>query len=264
MKIVLIGGNGLIGSKLAARLRDAGHQAIPASRTSGVDVMTGVGLAAALKDAQVVIDVTNSPSFEPIAVMNFFETSTRNLLSAGSTAGVRHHIVLSVVGADRLKDMPYMRAKTAQEELVAAGPIPYTIVRATQFFEFIGTIADGGTDGNTARLSPALLQPIAANDVVTALADISERSPSNGIIDLAGPVRIPLAEVAAHLLRATRDPRQVIADPEARYFGGRLDDHSLVPSGQHTKGTTHFEDWLNSHAEQRGYPDSHVAPSHCR
>jgi len=261
MKIVLIGGSGLIGSKLAKRLRDAGHQVTSASRTSGVDVITGTGLIAALKDAQVVVDVTNSPSFEPAAVMSFFETSTRNLLAAESQTGVRHHIALSVVGADRLKDMPYLRAKAAQEQLVFAGPIPYTIVRATQFFEFIGTIADVGTEGDTTRLSPALLQPIAADDVVTILADIAERTPSNSIIDLAGPVCIPLAEAADRLLKATRDPRRVIVDSQALYFGGLLDKHSLVPAGQHTQGPTHFEDWLKNHAEQQRHANRQLAGS---
>ncbi|SPP64148.1 SDR family oxidoreductase [Nitrospira lenta] len=247
MKVVLIGGGGFIGAKLVKRLKDLGHEAVAASRTSGVDAMTGAGLAAAFKDAQVVIDVTNAPSFEPVAVMNFFQTSTRNLLSAEAEAGVRHHIVLSVVGADRMTEVAYMRAKIAQERLVIAGPIPYTIVRATQFFEFLGVIADGGTEGDTTRLAPVQMQPIAADDVVTVLAGIAAGAPSNSLVDLAGPDRTHLVEVVRRLLNAKRDARQVIADPQAFYFGGKLDDQSLVPVGPHLMGMTHFEDWLGSH-----------------
>lgn len=246
MKIVVIGGRGLIGSKLVDKLNQQGHQVVPASRASGVDCMMGTGMAAALRGAQVVIDVTNSPSFEASAVMKFFETSTRNLLSAEKEADVQHHIVLSVVGADRMPDNGYMRAKVAQEKLIKVGQVPYTILRATQFFEFIGTIADVGTIGDTTRLPPALMQPIAANDVVAVLADIAVSKPVNGIADLAGPERFRLDEAARRLLKTKHDPRHVITDTQALYFGGRLDDRSLVPAGDHRTGATRFEDWLTS------------------
>ncbi|MHC9062505.1 SDR family oxidoreductase [Nitrospira sp. CMX1] len=244
MKIVVIGGSGQIGARLVRQLNQRGHQGIPASPTSGIDTLTGAGLAAVLEDAQVVIDVTNPTSFESGTVMHFFDTSTRNLLSAEAEAKVEHHVVLSVVGADRMADVGYMCAKVAQEQLVQRGQIPYTIVRATQFFEFIRTITDLGTKGATVRLPPALMQPIAADDVVAFLVEVTERAPSNSTIDLAGPDRIRMDEIARRLLNVNQDPREVLSDHQALYFGGRLDDRSLVPAGRHCVGMTHFQDWL--------------------
>jgi uncharacterized protein YbjT (DUF2867 family) len=225
-------------------LRAQGHEVVSASRASGVDAVTGAGLSGIVKGAQVVIDVTNSPSFEPTVVMTFFQTSTRNMLSEEATASVRHHVMLSVVGADRMPDNAYMRAKVAQETLIQAGRVPYTILRTTQFFEFIGTIADVGTIGDIARLPPRLFQPIAANDVVGVLAKIAVGTPANGIVDLAGPEQLRLDEAARRVLTAKRDPRQIIGDPQALYFGGTLDDRSLVPAADYRVGTIHFEDWL--------------------
>lgn len=254
MKIVVIGGSGLIGARLVRQLDQRGHQGIPASPASGVDTLTGSGLTAALKDAQVVIDATNPASFESAAVMHFFGTSTRNLLSAEAGTTVQHHIVLSVVGADRMADVGYMRAKVAQEQLVQLGPMPYTIVRATQFFEFIKTITDLGTQGATVRLPPVLMQPIAADDVVAFLIEVAERPPCNRTIDLAGPDRIRLDEVARRLLNGGQDSREVLADHQALYFGGKLNDRSLVPAGHYCVGTTHFQDWLRSQSETRLAP----------
>jgi len=251
MKIVVIGGSGLIGTKLVNKLREHGHEAVPASPNSGVDTLTGAGLAEAFKDAQVVVDVTNSPSFEDAAVLKFFETSTRNLLSAEEAAGVEHHVALSVVGADRIPDSGYMRAKLAQEKLIKEGKVPYTILRATQFFEFIGRIADGSTEGNTVRLTPALMQPVAADDVATALGRIAAGAPVNGIIELAGPEPIRLDELARQLLRAKQDARQVTADVHARYFGAELNDRSLTPGDNPRIGAIRFEEWLNRSVSQR-------------
>jgi len=251
MKIVVIGGSGLIGTKLVNELREHGHEAVPASPNSGVDTLTGAGLAEAFKDAQVVVDVTNSPSFEDAAVLKFFETSTRNLLSAEEAAGVEHHVALSVVGADRIPDSGYMRAKLAQEKLIKEGKVPYTILRATQFFEFIGRIADGSTEGNTVRLTPALMQPVAADDVATALGRIAAGAPVNGIIELAGPEPIRLDELARQLLRAKQDARQVTADVHARYFGAELNDRSLTPGDNPRIGAIRFEEWLNRSVSQR-------------
>jgi uncharacterized protein YbjT (DUF2867 family) len=245
MKIVVIGGNGLIGKKVVNRLRASGNDAVAASPASGVDVLTGAGLADALRGAQVVVDVTNSPSFEDAAVLNFFQTSARNLLPAEATAGVGHHVALSVVGADRLPDSGYMRAKVAQEKAIKAAAVPYTIVRATQFFEFIGGIADGSTEGKTVRLPPALMQPIAADDVATAVADISLGRPLNGTIELAGPEAIRMDELARRFLSAKRDPRQVSTDVHARYFGTEVDDRSLTPGSDPRVAPTRFEDWLS-------------------
>ena len=245
MKIVVIGGNGLIGKKLVNRLRASGNDAVAASPASGVDVLTGAGLADVLKGAQVVVDVTNSPSFEDAAVLNFFQTSARNLLPAEAAAGVGHHVALSVVGADRLPDSGYMRAKVAQEKAIKAATVPYTIVRATQFFEFIGGIADGSTEGKTVRLPPALMQPIAADDVATAVADISLGRPLNGTIELAGPEAIRMDELARRFLTAKRDPRQVSTDVHARYFGTEVDDRSLTPGKDPRIAPTRFEDWLS-------------------
>jgi uncharacterized protein YbjT (DUF2867 family) len=244
MKIVVIGGNGLIGKKLVSKLRASGNDAVPASPASGVDVLTGAGLADVLKGAQVVVDVTNSPSFEDAAVLNFFETSARNLLPAEAAAGVGHHVALSVVGADRSPDSGYMRAKVAQEKAIKAATVPYTIVRATQFFEFVGGIADASTEGKTVRLPPALMQPIAADDVAAALADISVGRPLNGTIELAGPEGIRMDEIARRFLSAKRDPRQVSTDVHARYYGAEVDDRSLTPGKDPRIGPTRFEDWL--------------------
>jgi uncharacterized protein YbjT (DUF2867 family) len=244
MKIVVIGGSGLIGSKLVSKLSEAGHDALPASPDSGVDILTGDGLAEALEGAQVVVDVANAPAWDDEAVLNFFRTAARNLLSAEEAAGAGHHVTLSVVGADRLPDSGYLRAKVAQEELVKAGPIPYSIVRATQFFEFIGRIADSSTDGDTVLLSPALVQPEAADDVVSTLADVAVGTPLNGTVELAGPEAFPLDELARRVLSARGDARRVVADPHVRYFGAELDDRSLVPGEGARIAPTRFEDWL--------------------
>jgi uncharacterized protein YbjT (DUF2867 family) len=245
MKIVVIGGSGLIGKKLVSKLQELGHEAIAASPSSGVNAVTGEGLAEALVSAQVVVDVTNSPSFEDAAVLEFFEKSTRNLLAAEADAGVAHHIAISIVGADRIPDSGYMRAKVAQEKLIQSAGIPYTIVRATQFFEFIGTIiAQFPTDGQTVHLPPAFIQPILAEDVADALVDITLGAPVNGIIDLAGPDRFRFEEIIRQFLSATHDSRQVVVDSHARYFGAALNDQ-LVPEGNSLIGSTRFEDWLN-------------------
>ena len=245
MKIVVIGGSGLIGRNLVKRLREGGHDAVAASPASGVDTLTGAGLAEALKGAQVVVDVTNSPSFEDAVVLKFFETSARNLLPAEAAAGVGHHVALSVVGADRVPDSGYMRAKVAQEKAIKAATVPYTIVRATQFFEFIGGIADWSTEGKTVRLPPALMQPIAADDVAAALADISVGRPLNETIEVAGPEAIRMDELARRFLSAKRDPRQVSTDVHARYYGAQVDDRSLTPGKDPRIAPTRFEDWLS-------------------
>jgi uncharacterized protein YbjT (DUF2867 family) len=244
MKIVVIGGSGLIGSKLVSKLSEAGHDALPASLDSGVDILTSDGLAEALEGAQVVVDVANAPAWDDEAVLNFFRTAARNLLAAEAAAGVGHHVTLSVVGADRLPDSGYLSAKVAQEELVKAGPIPYSIVRATQFFEFIGRIADSSTDGDTVALSPALVQPEAADDVVSTLADVAVGTPLNGTVELGGPEAFPLDELARRVLSAKGDARRVVADPHVRYFGAELDDKSLVPGENALIAPTRFEDWL--------------------
>jgi uncharacterized protein YbjT (DUF2867 family) len=245
MKIVVIGGSGLIGKKLVSRLGERGHEAIAASPSSGVNAVTGEGLAEVLAGAQVVVDVMNSPSFEDAAVLEFFEKSSRNLLAAEADAGVAHHIVVSIVGADRIPDSGYMRAKIAQEKLIQSAAIPYTIVRATQFFEFIETIvAQFPTDGQTVHLPPAFIQPIWSDDVVNTLIDITLGAPVNGIIDLAGPYRFRFEEIIRQFLSATHDSRQVVIDSYARYFGAALNDQ-LVPQGNSLIGSTHFQDWLN-------------------
>lgn len=248
MKIVVIGGSGLIGSKLVGKLNDAGHDALAASPDSGVDIITGEGLAEALEGAQVVVDVANAPAWDDAAVLDFFQTSARNISSAEAAARVGHHVTLSVVGADRLPDSGYLRAKVAQEELVKAGPIPYTIVRATQFFEFIGRIADSSTEGDTVLLSPALVQPESADDVASTLADVAVGSPLNDTVELAGPEAFPLHELARRVLSARGDARRVVADPHVRYFGAELDDRSLVPGEGARIAPTHFEDWLSQSA----------------
>lgn len=246
MKIVVIGGSGLIGKKLVTKLHERGHEAVAASPASGVNAVTGAGLADVLVDAEVVVDVTNSPSFEDAAVLEFFEKSSRNLLAAEAYTGVGHHVALSVVGADRIFDSGYMRAKVAQEKLIQSAGIPYTILRATQFFEFIGTIiAQFPTDGQTVRLPSAFFQPILSDDVVAALVDVTLGAPVNAIIDLAGPERFRFDEIIRQFLSATQDTRQVVTDIHARYFGAKLDEQSLVPRGDSHIGATRFEDWLS-------------------
>lgn len=245
MKIVVIGGTGLIGSKLTARLRSRGHEVIAASPASGVNTMTGQGLAEAFASAQVVVDVSNSPSFQDEAVLKFFQTSGRNILSAELGAGVRHHVALSVVGTERLLESGYFRAKMAQEELIKTGTIPYTIVRSTQFFDFLGGIADAGTSGTAVRLSPASVQPIASDDVADALAEVSLAAPVNGTVEIAGPERLPLAELVRQFLKVKHDPRTVVEDVDARYFGAVLNDRTLVPGDKPRIGRTHFEGWLD-------------------
>jgi uncharacterized protein YbjT (DUF2867 family) len=243
MKIVVIGGTGLIGSKTVPILRQGGHEVIAASPKSGVNSITGEGLKEALAGAQVVIDLANSPSFEDKAVLEFFETSGRNLHAAEAAAGVGHHVALSIVGIDR-SDNGYFRAKVAQEKLIEASGIPYTIIRSTQFFEFLGGIAASSTDGNTVRLPPVLFQPIAADDVAANVADAAFAAPRNGIVEIAGPERAPFNEIVARYLKAVGDPREVVRDPEARYWGGRVEELSLVPLGEARLGRIGLDEWL--------------------
>jgi uncharacterized protein YbjT (DUF2867 family) len=250
MKIVVIGGTGLIGSKTVAILRQGGHEVVAASPNSGVNTITGEGLAEALAGAQVVVDVANSPSFEAKAALEFFETSGRNLLAAERVAGVRHHLALSVVGADRLPANGYMRAKVAQENLIKASGIPYTILHSTQFFEFIRSIIESGADGDVIRLSPALVQPIASDDVAAALADLAVGTPLNATVEVAGPEACPLDKFARKFLAASGDGRQVIADVHARYYDAELNDRSLTPGDHPRLGSIRFEDWL-SHTSAR-------------
>lgn len=249
MKIVVIGGTGLIGSKTVAILRQGGHEVIAASPDNGINTITGEGLKEAMSGAAVVIDLANSRSFEDKAVLEFFETSGRNLLAAEAAAGVGHHVTLSIVGTDRTPDNGYFRAKVAQEKLVEASGIPYTIVRSTQFLEFLGGIAASSTDGDKVRLSPGLFQPIAADDVAAIIADVALSPPRNGIVEIAGPERAPFNEVVARYLKAVGDPHEVVRDPEARYFGGRVEERSLVPLGEARLGRIGFDEWLRrSHA----------------
>jgi uncharacterized protein YbjT (DUF2867 family) len=245
MKIVVIGGTGLIGSKTVAILRQGGHEVVAASPNTGVNTITGEGLAEALAGAQVVVDVANSPSFEAKAALEFFETSGRNLLAAERAAGVRHHLALSVVGADRLPANGYMRAKVAQENLIKASGIPYTILHSTQFFEFIRSIIESGADGDVIRLSPALVQPIASDDVAAALADLAVGTPLNATVEVAGPEACPLDKFARKFLAASGDGRQVIADVHARYYDAELNDRSLTPGDHPRLGSIRFEDWLS-------------------
>ena len=244
MKIIVIGGTGLIGARLVNNLRQQGHEVVAASPSRGINSITGEGLAAALAGAQVVVDVTNSPLWEDKAVLEFFETSTRNLLAAEAVAGVGHHVALSVVGTERLLASGFFRAKMAQEKLILASPRPHTIVRATQFFEFVGSVADSATDGQAVRLPSALMQPIAADDVAAALAKIAVADPLNSMVELAGPEAIPLDEVVRQFLKANHDPRTVVTDEQARYFGIPLDQRSLVPGEKPLLGPTHYEAWL--------------------
>src|SRR6185295_11046233 len=244
MKIVVIGGTGLIGSKSAPILRQHGHEVVAASPNTGVNTITGEGLKEAMVGTQVVIDLANSPSFEDKAVLEFFENSGRNLHAAEAAAGVRHHVAVSIVGTDRTPDNGYFRAKVAQEKLVRTSGIPYTIIRSTQFLEFLSGIAASSADGNRVRLSPGLFQPIAADDVAAIIADVALAAPRNGIVEIAGPERAPFNEVVARYLKAVGDPREVVRDPEARYFGGRVEEHSLVPLGEARLGRIGFEEWL--------------------
>ncbi len=248
MKIVVIGGTGLIGSKLVTRLRAKGHDVLAASPNSGVNTITGEGLAEALTGASVVVDVANSPSFEDKAVLEFFETAGRNLLAAEAAAGVSHHIALSVVGTDRLQASDYFRGKLAQERLIKASPIPYTIVHSTQFFEFLGGIAQGAAVGNTIRLSHAAIQPITSDDVADAMTDITLGQPLNATIEIAGPERVPLSDLMSRYLKAINDPREVVADPTALYFGAKLNDQSLVPASDARIFTHSFADWISQRA----------------
>src|SRR5690242_10613599 len=245
MKIVVIGGTGLIGSKTVANLRKVGHEVLAASPNSGVNTITGAGVKEAVGGARVVIDLANSPSFEDKAVLEFFETSGRNLLPAEAAAGVRHHVALSIVATDRTPDNGYFRAKVAQEKLIEASGVPYTIIRSTQFLEFLGSIADSSADENVVRISPGLFQPIAADDVAAIVAEVALAAPRNGIIEIAGPERAPFNQIVARYLKALGDPRQVVSDPEARYFGGgRVEERSLVPLGQARLGRIGLDEWL--------------------
>src|SRR3954468_16309951 len=245
MKIVVIGGSGLIGKKLVPILRDRGREAIPASPSSGVNTLTGEGLSESLVGADVVVDVSNSPSWADAEVMEFFDTSTRNLLAGEAAAGVGHHIALSVVGADRMLDSGYMRAKVNQEKLIEAGGVPYSIVRATQFFEFLGYLADSGAEGDAVRLSTAPMQPLAADDVAAALADIAVGAPLNATVELAGPERMSIAGFVGRFMAASGDKRPVIADPKALYYGAAMDDRGIAPGANPRLGPTRFEDWFS-------------------
>jgi uncharacterized protein YbjT (DUF2867 family) len=244
MKIVVIGGTGLIGAKLVGKLSQSGHEVVPATPGTGVNTITGEGLDKVLSGAEIVVDVANSPSFEDSAALKFFETSGRNLLAAEAAAKVQRHVALSIVGTDRLPECGYFRAKLAQENLIRASKIPYTILRATQFFEFVGGIVDSSSDGQIVRLSPALFQPVASDDVAAVLADVTLGVPLNGIVELAGPERLSLDEFGRRYLTATNDPRRVVADIHARYFGAELDDRSLTPGNDPRLGSARFEDWL--------------------
>jgi uncharacterized protein YbjT (DUF2867 family) len=247
MKMVVIGGSGLIGKKLISLLRERGHEAASASPSSGVNTITGEGLTKAIAGADVVVDVTNAPSWEDKAVLDFFETSTRNILAAEATAGVKHHVALSIVGADEIPDSGYMRAKVAQEKLIKAGGVPYTILRATQFFEFLAAIA--GSDADTVHVSDAPMQPLAADDVAAALADVAVESPENGVLEVAGPESLSIAAFVGKALAASGDTRRVIADPQARYYGAALDDRGLTPRSANPRiGPTRFESWRDRSA----------------
>src|SRR5215471_20614201 len=259
MKIVVIGGTGLIGSKLVTKLRERGHEAIPASPNTGINTLTGEGLEGALKGASVVVDVSNAPSWEDTAVMNFFETSTRNLLAAEAAAGVRHHVALSVVGSERMPQSGYFRAKIAQENLIKGGSIPYSIVRATQFFEFVKPIADFSTVGNKVRLPSALIQSMAADDVASGVGEVAMGSPVNGTVEVGGPEQFRLDELVRRGLAACKDPREVIADPQARYYGVAVSEKTLIPGGDARLSQTRFETWL-SRSKGQG-PSTHPQAS---
>ena len=244
MKLVIIGGTGLIGSKLVTRLREQGHEAVPASPDTGVNTLTAEGLADVLQGASVVVDVSNSPSFEDTAVMEFFTTSTRNILKYAAAAGVRHYVALSVVGTERIPDSGYLRAKNAEETLIKSGGIPYSIVHATQFFEFIKRIADDATEGTTVRLPHVLIQPMAADDVARAVASVAVGEPVNGTVEVAGPQQFRFDDLIRQDLAARHDPREVVVDPHARYFGAELGERSLIPAGDARLGEISFQEWL--------------------
>lgn len=246
MKVVIIGGTGLIGRKLAAKLEAGGHQVVAAAPSTGVNSLTGEGLAAALTGADVVVDVTNSPSFEDDAVMDFFRTSTGNLLGAAKAAGVSHYLALSVVGSDRIHDSGYLRAKRAQEGMIEAGGVPYTVLRATQFFEFLKAIAEGGMKGNECHMSPGKFQPVAADDVAATLAEIATGQPKNGAVELAGPEASGMAAFVQKFLSSIGDERKVIADPATKYFGAVLDHDGLAPTGKFIAGRIRFADWARA------------------
>jgi len=250
MKIVVIGGSGLIGSKVVQKLAAQGHQAVAASPNTGVNSVTGEGLAEALKGASVVVDVSNSPSWEDAAVMKFFETSTRNLLVSEAAARVGHHVALSVVGTDRLSESGYFRAKIAQEKLIEESSIPYSIVHATQFFEFLKGLADISVDGGKVRLPPVLFQPMAADDVASGVCRVAVGQPVNGIVEIAGPEQFRVDELVRRRLAALKDSREVIADPEARYSGAEVSERTLLPGKDARLGETHFDTWLKSPASQ--------------
>lgn len=256
MKIVVIGGTGLIGSRLVAKLREDGHEAIAASPSSGVNSVTGEGLAQVLKGAAVVVDVTNSPSWEDVAVMKFFETSTRNLLTYEAVAGVGHHVALSVVGTERMLESGFFRAKLAQESLIKGSSIPYSIVRATQFFEFVKPIADFSTDGNQVRLPHVLIQPMAAGDVAGAVGRIAKGSPVNGTVEIGGPEQFRLDKLVRHYLAAYKDPRKVVTDPQAGYYGIQVSESTLVPGDRAELGKMRFETWL-AHSTERAVAVTH-------
>jgi len=252
MKIVVVGGTGLVGSKLVAKLRDAGHEAVPASPASGVNTLTGEGLANAFDGAEVVVDVTNAPLLTGDAVREFFETSTRNLLDAEATAGVGHHVALSVVGTGRIPDSTYLRGKDVQESLIEEGPVPYSIVHATQFFEFLDGIADSLTVEGVVRVPPASIQPMSADDVANAVGQVAVGPPLKGIVEVGGPERFRFDEIVRRYLEARGDPREVITDPDARYFGARLAELSLVPGDDAILASTRFEEWLDQATTQTG------------
>jgi uncharacterized protein YbjT (DUF2867 family) len=245
MKIVVIGGTGLIGSKVVARLREGGHDGLAAAPNTGVNTLTGEGLATALDGAQVVVDLAISPFFETSAVMSFFTAHEKNLTAAEARAGVRHHVALSIVGDDRSPDIGYFRAKVAQEDLIKTSGVPYTIIRSTQFMEFLGSIAASGTDGNVVKISPGLFQPIAADDVAAIVAEVALAPPRNGTVEIAGPERAPFNEIVARYLKAVGDPREVVSDSEARYYGGRVEERSLVPLGEARLGRIGLDEWVH-------------------
>ena len=264
MKIVIIGGTGLIGSKVVSKLTAHGHEAVPAAPNTGVNTLTGEGLAEVMDGADVVVDVSNSPSFEDAAVMEFFQTSTRNLLDAEAAAGVRHHVALSIVGSGRLPYSGYMRAKVAQEKLIRESSIPYSIVHATQFFEFILRIADSATEGNTVRIPPVLFQPMAADDVASAVGRVAVGEPLNDVVEVAGPEKFRFDELIRRALTARNDPRVVVADPEARYFGALLAERSLIPGDGARLGETTLRAWLDRAAVQTAVAQQATEPGAVR